>query len=201
MKRHGLWRAPVTLVLATALGGHSAIIRKAVPCSGVPTQMVVTVEARQDISRPSVNRQDLIVYEGSDRVPVISWTALQGETASLELLLLIESDGSSELNSQTDDLNTFINTQPITTAIAVGQMCQNRVDIVRRFTTNHSLVVEALQQLHGSTTSYPAAYPSLMDLMDHWSPSATRREILMIVNAKGLDSLTDSNTQSIITIA
>ncbi len=201
MTQHNLWKAPFAVALATALGAHAAIVREATSCSGVPTHMVVTVDAHQGISRPSVSRQDLIVYEGLDRVPVINWVALQGKSAGLELLLLINGDVPSELRSQTNALNTFISEQPITTTIAVGHLRQNSVEIVHRFTTNHSLVVEAIHRLRDSTPSYDTPYASLTDLMEHWSPSESRREILMIANDKGLNNLNNSNIQSITAIA
>jgi hypothetical protein len=163
--------------------------------------MVVTVEAHQGLSPSSVSRRDLIVYEGLDRVPVIGWVALQGKSAGLELLLLIDNDSSSELLSQTDALDTFISAQPTTTAIAVGHLRQNSVEIVHRFTTDHSLVVEAIHRLRDSTPSYITPYSSLTDLMEHWSTSGSRREILMIANDKGLNNLSNSSVQSIIAIA
>ncbi len=57
MKRHDFWKAPLCFVFVISWDVNSAVVPKVVSCSGVPTQMVVTVESRQDANGWSVSRE------------------------------------------------------------------------------------------------------------------------------------------------
>src|SRR5215471_20302990 len=60
------------------------------PETGVPVQMVVTIEAHKGKEIPAINREDVMVREGRDRDPVIDWVPAQGEHAALELMILLD---------------------------------------------------------------------------------------------------------------
>ena len=56
----------------------------------VPVNTVVSVEARHGKDIPVVNREDVRVFEGRNRLQVTEWIPLQGDQSSLELFVLID---------------------------------------------------------------------------------------------------------------
>src|SRR6266446_5175525 len=50
----------------------------------VPVSTVVSVEARHGKDIPFVNREDVRVFEGRNRLQVTEWIPLQGDQSSLE---------------------------------------------------------------------------------------------------------------------
>jgi hypothetical protein len=149
--------------------------------------MVVTVEAHHGKEVPVVNREDVIVYQGKDRVHVTDWIPLQGDHAGVELFMLLDDASSTSLGSQLEDLRRFIQSQPPTTAIAVGYMRNGTVDTVQNFTTDHAQVAKALRLPLGSIGAYASPYLSVVDLIKRWPASPVRHEILMI--SDGIDRL------------
>jgi hypothetical protein len=49
--------------------------------------MVVTAEARHGSDVPVIQKEDVMVYQGRDRVKTTDWIPLQGDHAELELFL------------------------------------------------------------------------------------------------------------------
>jgi len=86
----------------------------------VPVSTVVSVEARHGKDVPALNREDVRVFEGRNRLQVTDWLPLKGDQSSLELLVLIDDASNQNLASQFEDMRHFMNAQPPTTAIAVG---------------------------------------------------------------------------------
>src|SRR5271168_465449 len=81
-----------------------------------PVQMTVTVRVLgEDKRMPEVNREDVIVKQGMDRLQVTGWTPAQGNRAGLDLFILMDDASDPSLGSQLDDLRAFINAQPSTT--------------------------------------------------------------------------------------
>src|ERR1700730_9950807 len=98
-----LWPTFLGLILAfqfTTLHGQAQQ-----PASGtIPVSTVVSVEARHGKDIPTVNREDVRVFQGKDRLQVTSWTPYQGNQAGLELLILIDESTGMGITSQFDDL-------------------------------------------------------------------------------------------------
>ena len=84
-----------------------------------------------------------------------------------------------------DDLKTFINAQPSTTAIGVGYMRNATVQIAQNFTTDHAAAAKALRLPLASVGAYGSPYLSVIDLMKRWPASQNRREVLMVTD--GID--------------
>src|SRR5271170_8453637 len=104
----------------------------------VPVKMTVTLRVLGDDKRmPEVNREDVIVKQGNDRLQVTGWTPARDERAGLDLFILIDDAADQSVASQFDDLRSFINSQPSTTQVGIGYMRNGTVQIAQNFTTDH----------------------------------------------------------------
>ena len=160
----------------------------------VPVSTVVSVEARHGKNIPVVNREDVRVFEGHNRLQVTDWIPLQGNQSSLELFVLIDDSSNTNLASQFEDMRHFMNAQPPTTAIAVGYMENGTVRVVQNFTNDHSGAGKALRIPFGSGAGGSSPYLSITDAINRWPESPSRHEILLI--SDGIDPLQPGTTDS-----
>jgi len=178
-----LFLLPVGIGWGAALQSSSKIT----PVGTVPVSMVVSVEAKHGGEVPTIAREDVRVYQGKDRVQVTSWVPLQGDEAELELYVLIDDSADTRIGLQFDDLRQFMNAQPATTSIAVGYMHFETVEIVQKFTKDHSQAMKALRLPTGAAAGIGSPYLSVEELIKHWPEGPWRREILMVTS--GIDEL------------
>jgi len=164
----------VSGVVATALGQTGN--------QPAPIHMIVTVEARNGASLPSLKESDVIATQGSKRLRVTGLTACQGENAAMELFLVLD-DASSPSGWRLDDLRRFISSQPATASIAIGHMHNGMVDTTVKFTLDHALAAQSLRLPLGAGAASP--YLALSDLIKHWQGHADRREVVLITS--GID--------------
>ena len=155
------------------------------PATGTAVHMVVTVEARHGSDVPVIQKEDVMVYQGRDRVKTVDWIPLQGDHAALELFLLLDDAAGSSLGSQLEDLREFINSQPATTRIGVGYMRNGTVQIVQNLTEDHNQAAKSLRLPIGIAGVNASPYFSVSDLIKRWPEAPVRREILMI--SDGID--------------
>jgi hypothetical protein len=165
----------------------SAFFQKAqTPVSTVPVRMTVTAEVLgEDKRMPQINRGDVTVKQGKDRLKVTDWVAACEDRAGLDLFILIDDASDSSLGSQLADLRAFVNAQPPTTSVGIGYMSNATVRITQDFTNDHAAAAKALRMPIGSTGAYGSPYLSLIDLMKRWPQSANRREVIMVTD--GID--------------
>jgi len=168
-------------------GGISPVSAQQSTSGTVPVSTVVTVEARHGKDIPVINREDVRVFEGHNRLQVTNWIPLQGDQASLELFVLIDDSSNTNLASQFEDMRRFMSAQPPTSAIAVGYIRNGTVRIAQNFTKDHSEAGKALRITVGSGAGGNSPYLSVTDAIKHWPASPARHEILLI--SDGIDSL------------
>lgn len=153
-----------------------------------PVQMTVTVRVLGKNKRmPEVNREDIIVRQGKDRLQVTGWTPISGDRDPLDLFILIDDAARPTLNSQYSDLREFIYSLPRTTSVGVGYMRNGTVRVAQDLTTDHRQATNALRIPLGSPGVHGSPYLSVIDLMKRWPDSSNRREIVMITD--GIDRL------------
>jgi hypothetical protein len=152
---------------------------------GTPAQAVVTVEAKHKAQIPELGQQDVLAYEGKNRLPVTGWLPLQGEHAGLDLLILLDDGAGTDVNTQLNDLRTFINAQPATTAVGVGYMRNGTVQYAAKFTKDHEQAAKAVRLTVGEAGINGSPYFSLSEAAKQWPEGAERREVLMITD--GID--------------
>ncbi len=153
-----------------------------------PVQMTVTVRVLGKNKRiPDVNREDIIVRQGKDRLQVTGWTPLGEDRSPLDLFILIDDAARTSVSSQFGDLREFIYSLPKTTSVGVGYMRNGTVQVEQDLTTDHRHAANALRIPFGSPGVYGSPYLSVIDLMKRWPESSNRREIVMITD--GIDRL------------
>ncbi len=172
--------------LAVSVYGVPRLSAQQAPAAnGVPAHMVVTVEPHHGSDVPTVNREDVMVYEGKDRDPVTEWTPAQGEHAALELFLLLDDGSNSSLGTQLQDLRKFIDGQPASTKIGIAYMQNGIARVEQNPTSDHAQAAKALRLPMGASGANGSPYFSLSDLIKRWPESIARREVLMV--SDGID--------------
>ncbi|MGB9196374.1 MAG: hypothetical protein WCB53_05540 [Terriglobales bacterium] len=153
-----------------------------------PVQMTVTVRVLGKNKRmPEVNREDVIVRQGKDRLQVTGWTPISGDRDPLDLFILIDDAARTSVSSQFGELREFLDSLPKTTSVGVGYMRNGTVRVAQDLTTDHRQAANALRIPLGSPGVYGSPYLSVIDLMKRWPDSSNRREIVMITD--GIDRL------------
>lgn len=151
-----------------------------------PVQMTVTVRVLGENKRlPEVNREDVIVRQGKERLQVTGWTPVGGDQGGLDLFLLIDDAAHPSLASQFDDVRGFIHALPANTSVGIGYMRNGTVRIAQNLTRDHDRAASAMRLPLASAGAYGSPYLSVIDLMKRWPESSNRREIVMI--ADGID--------------
>jgi hypothetical protein len=186
MRKHLMQRISLFLFLVPSLVPSYAQDRSSTETT--PVQMTVTLRAEGKNKRiPEVNREDIIVKQGKDRLKVTGWTPIGGDRSSLDLFILIDDAVRHTVSSQFGDLREFIFSLPTTTSVGVGYMRNGTVQIAQDLTIDHRQAANALRIPLGSPGVYGSPYLSAIDLMNRWPETQNRREILMITD--GIDRL------------
>jgi hypothetical protein len=185
-------KLPLLLAALTLLGalpvqaGEKAVAATAPVQSTVPVQMTVSVRSLDDSKRmPEVNKEDVVVRQGNNRLQVTGWTPARDGRAGLDLFILIDDAADHSVASQFDDLRSFINSQEPNALIGVGYMRNSTVQIAQDFTTDHEKAAKALRIPFASNGAYGNPYLSVIDLMKRWPADANRRQVVMITD--GID--------------
>jgi hypothetical protein len=153
-----------------------------------PVQMTVTLRVQGKNKRmPEVNREDIIVRQGKDRLRVTGWVPIGGDRGLLDLFILVDDAARSTTSSQFADLREFIDSLPKTTSVGVGYMRNGTVQVAQELTTDHRQAAKALRIPLGSPGVYGSPYLSAIDLMKRWPENSNRREIVMVTD--GIDRL------------
>ena len=176
----------ISLVLCLLLGLIPVEAQDGSPRATSPVQMTVTVRVLgKGKPMPEVNREDVIVRQGKDRLQVTGWAPIGADRSPLDLFVLIDDAAKSSVSSQFSDLRDFINAMPANTSVGVGYMRNGTVQIAQHLTTDHRQAAKALRIPLGSPGVYGSPYLSVIDLMKRWPETRNRREIVMITD--GID--------------
>lgn len=150
----------------------------------VPVHLVVTAESTKDASAPKqIDKNNVNVKQGRNRLEVTDWIAAQGDAAALQLFILIDDTCvTQDLGTQLNEIRSFINAQPSTTLIALGYMRNAVVTVAQDFTNDHEKVANAVRLPLGSLGASDSPYLSLMSLLSRWPPGKVRREVIMVTD-------------------
>lgn len=173
------------VMVVAALSISALAAEKSTHSAGVPVTMTVTANVPSDKRMPQIEKDDVIVKLGKERVKATEWAPAQGDRAGLELFFLIDDASDSSLGSHLDEMATFINAQPDTTQVGVGYMRNATVQIVQNFTKDHAAAAKALRLPVGNAGAFGSPYLSAIDLMKRWPATKNRREIIMVTD--GID--------------
>ena len=157
--------------------------------TGVPVQVIVSVEAKHGEEVPPINQHDIIVHQGKSVRPVTGWVPATGNSAGLALAILIDDSAAADIGTQLNDIKHFIQEQAPTTLVAVGYMENGTVAITQNFTLDHGAAAQTVRLTQGYFGAEASPYLSLSDLIKRLpaNPAVPRREVLMITS--GLDTV------------
>ncbi len=172
----------LTAVLAA---GSTLLLAQDKVAPTVPVQMIVTVEAHKGKNVPSLNRDDVMVFEQKQRLPVTDLTP--GVETGLELFLLIDDASGETLGSQLQSLAHFIEAQPASTGIGLAYMRNGAAYIAQNVTRDHALAAKALRLPFSSPGISPSPFESFSDLIKHWPANGARHEVILV--GSGIDPL------------
>jgi hypothetical protein len=165
--------------------GQSLSAQEAPAANGVPAHLLVTVEPHKGVEMPVVDKDDVMVFEGRHRDPVIDWVAATGEQGALEIFVLLDDDSSTVLGTQLEDIRKFILAQSDTTKLGVAYMQNGIAKVEQNPTTDHALAAKAIRLPLAYRGANASPYFSLQDLIKRWPASGARREVFMATD--GID--------------
>lgn len=171
-------------MLSATIGSFAA---EPAASTAVPVTMTVTASVAGGKRMPDINRQDIVVKQGKNRLNVTGWVPARGDQAGLELFILIDDTAESRLSLQYDDLGSFIKDQPSSTLVGVGYMRNGIVQVAQELTADHALASQALRIPLGHPATISSPYLSVVDLMKRWPVDQNRREVLMFTDGNGRD--------------
>jgi len=168
--------------------------------------MTVTANIDKNKRAPQIDKADVLVKKGKERLEVLDWTPAKGDRAGLELFFLIDDASVSRLGTQLQDIRNFIEAQPESTAIGVGYARNGMVDIRQNFTTDRVLAAKALRLPLGHVGAYGSPYLSVTNLMRRWPETAHRREVVLITDGidrahRGRNALTNPDVDTAASVA
>jgi hypothetical protein len=147
--------------------------------------LIVTAEGRHGSAPPELLKDDISAEVNKHPARVEQWVPLRGDQASLELYIVIDDGEDSELGIQFGSLKDFINEQPVTTRIGLAYLRNGSANIVAPLAVDHAQIAKALRIPLGEPGIAASPYMGISDLVKKWSPSAARREVLLITS--GID--------------
>jgi len=150
-----------------------------------PVRITVTASVDDGKRMPEIQKEDVIVKNGKERVQVKEWVPARGDRAGLELFILIDDASLSNLALQFEDLRAFIKAQPPTTQVGIGYARNATVEISQNFTPDLALAAKSLRMPLSSVGAYGSPYLSVADLMKRWPNTPNRREVILVTD--GID--------------
>jgi hypothetical protein len=151
------------------------------PVAAGTVTMTVTAVSKKDVQPPVINKDDVQLYRGKERVQVGDWR--RGE--SLALAIMIDESIDTSAGSNWKDLQSFILAQPKSTLVSVVYARNGAAMVAQDFTNDHELAAKALRLPMGGVGAFSSPYLSLLDLMKRWPNAGERRSIMLI--SSGID--------------
>lgn len=179
MKR--TWNLRKALLACTLATTSLPVLAQKSPVAAGTVTMTVTAVGKKDTQPAAINKDDVQLYRGKERVQVGDWR--RGET--LALAILIDESIDTSAGSNGEDLRSFILDQPKSTVIAVAYARNGAAMIAQDFTNDHELAAKALRLPLGTEGAFSSPYLSLLDLMKRWPNAGERRSIMLI--SSGID--------------
>jgi hypothetical protein len=155
------------------------------PAPGTSVSVVVTLEPRREKTIPSVEQQDITVYQDKEKRPVTGFVPLRG---SMQLMILIDDSARSSFSTEIGTLKQFVTALPASTEVAIGYMRNGYTQVTQNFTGDHTSAAKAIRIPMGPGGADVSPYESLADAVKKWPNSgAERKEVIMI--SSGIEGL------------
>jgi len=142
---------------------------------------------RLDKELPPLQQGDVKVKQGKSFLQVTHVIPAQGDSAALQLMILIDDTLDSSVGNNLTDLKEFMGAQASSTLVAVGYMSNAGVNVIQNFTADHDLAVKAVRLPRSGLSTMDSPYLSLISLVKGWPQQKVRRQVLMVT--AGIDRL------------
>jgi hypothetical protein len=159
--------------------------------AGTSAQIIVTIGHHYGHVPPTLTKDDLIVTQHYDPLPITNLIPLRGDRAGLDLLLLVDNCSTCEPGNKFEELSHFIASQPPTTKVGIAYIQNGRLQVAQNPTEDHQRAVNYLSTPSGSKPASP--FGALVELIRGWPQGTSRRAVLMI--SSGLDPAANSSVR------
>jgi hypothetical protein len=149
--------------------------------------MVITQESVVNGDSVTLQKQDVTVKQGKTVLKVDALIPAKGDSAALQLFILIDDTLYPGVGNNLNDIRDFIKAQPKSTMVGVGYMRNATVQDLQNFTDDHELAAKAVRLPFGRLSSMDSPYLSLNTLIKSWPQQKVRRVVLMVTD--GVDRL------------
>jgi len=160
---------------------------KAAPSTAEVHVVITDLAVQSDSELPRLRQDEVKVKQGKTFLQVTQLIPAQGDSAALQLMILIDDTLNPVVGGNLNDLKEFIKAQPPSTVIGIGYMSNAGVNVVQNFTPDHDLAVKAVRLPRGALSTMDSPYLSLISLVKGWTQQTVRREVLML--SDGIDRL------------
>lgn len=179
-----------SLLLLSVLFINSSAVAAMPGSDGVKT-ITVTVEHKNRLTAPPLDREDFVVFENGVQQDILSVAPATEQNAPLNLAVVIQ-EGLPQVNSEIKALKAFINGLPKGSQVMVAYLRSNFVDVRQSFTGDLNKAAKSLRVTAGSSSSPSSPYLGLIDVLKKFNGKAQgRNEVLFISN--GIDTLNGFN--------
>lgn len=149
-------------------------------------QIIVTAHAQQQkATPPTLDRSDVIVFQGKQRAVVTDLKPLKGDQSKTQLFIYIDDSlRSSALGTQIPALKQFVQQLPSSTEVAIGYMRNGAYALTQDFTTDHARAAATIRLPVSSPGLNGSPYFALSYLAKHWpsKEETDRRVVLMLTD-------------------
>ena len=163
----------------------SALAAESAPSQPV-AQVIVTAHAQQQkATPPTLDRSDVIVFQGKQRAVVTDLKPLKGDQSKTQLFIYIDDSlRSSALGTQIPALKQFVRQLPSSTEVAIGYMRNGAYALTQDFTTDHARAADTIRLPVSSPGLNGSPYFALSYLAKHWpsKEQTDRRVVLMLTD-------------------
>lgn len=153
------------------------------PQSGT-VQVTVTARAKRGTAQ-ALSAQDVTVHEDRNPCHVASLVPLSHSESPLQLMIFIDSDATTRLGAQFQDVSKFVQALPQNAGVGLAYALNGSARIDQPFTTDRAAIGKALHVTFGPSAGNTSIYDALSDLIQNWPSGAGQREVLLI--SDGID--------------
>ena len=186
MSRKNFILATAVLVLAIIRGAPSLFAQESQPAPSGTLQVTVTARAKRGNSAaPALAAPDVTVHEDRNPRPVVSLVPLNGADSPLQLVIFIDSDSTTHVGAQFQDVSHFIEALPQNANVALAYAMNGSARMDQPFTTDRAAITKALHVTFGPSAGNTSIYAAFSDLIKEWPAGGGHRAVLLV--SDGID--------------
>jgi len=180
----------MTNTIKFALAGFLAFVSAGSSYAADPSpashvaQVVVTAQGEQKKTTPTLDRGDVLIFQGKQRAEVTDLMPLKGQSKTQLFIYIDDSLRSSALGTQIPTLKQFVQQLPESTEVAIGYMRNGGFALTQGFTTDHAKAAETIRLPVSTPGLNGSPYFALSYLVKHWpsQEQTDRRAVLMLTD-------------------